>query len=39
MSRPPAAAIEITRVVERTLKESRAVDVESLCIKAGSKVT
>ena len=36
--RPPPAAVEVLRVVERALKESRAVETESLCIVAGEKV-
>lgn len=31
-------AVEINRFVERCLKESKPVDVESLCIVAGEKV-
>mmetsp|Transcript_10791 Transcript_10791/g.27787 ORF Transcript_10791/g.27787 Transcript_10791/m.27787 type:complete len:355 (+) Transcript_10791:333-1397(+) len=36
--RPSAAGVEVQRIVERTLKESRAVETESLCIVAGEKV-
>jgi exosome complex component RRP45 len=36
--RPLPAAVEVLRVVERALKESRAVETESLCIVAGEKV-
>ncbi len=31
-------AVEVTRILERCFKESRAVDTESLCIIAGQKV-
>ncbi len=36
--RPGEDAIEIGRLVERALKQSRAVDVEALCVLAGRKV-
>ena len=36
--RPSPLAIELRRVLERGLKECRAVDCESLCIVAGEKV-
>jgi exosome complex component RRP45 len=35
---PPQDSVFICRVVERTLRESGAIDTESLCIVAGSKV-
>ena len=31
--------VEITRILERCIKESRCVDTESLCIMAGVKVS
>ena len=36
--RPSQKNIEISRVVERAIRKSRALDVESLCIVAGSRV-
>jgi exosome complex RNA-binding protein Rrp42 (RNase PH superfamily) len=33
-----SAAAELTSVIERQLKESRAIDTEALCIVAGEKV-
>eukprot|EP01102_Stenamoeba_stenopodia_P008509 TRINITY_DN2452_c0_g1_i1.p1 TRINITY_DN2452_c0_g1~~TRINITY_DN2452_c0_g1_i1.p1 ORF type:complete len:445 (-),score=155.29 TRINITY_DN2452_c0_g1_i1:29-1363(-) len=36
--RPSEAAIELGRVVERALRESRAIDTEALCIIAGQQV-
>eukprot|EP00038_Savillea_parva_P010531 m.190969 g.190969 ORF g.190969 m.190969 type:complete len:370 (+) comp18193_c0_seq1:195-1304(+) len=36
--RPSADGVEIQRIVERALRESRAVETESLCIVAGEKV-
>jgi len=36
--RPSDQAIEINRFVERCLRESRTIDMESLCIIAGEKV-
>lgn len=36
--RPSARAVSVSRVVERSLRDSDAVDVESLCIIAGEKV-
>jgi exosome complex component RRP45 len=36
--RPSASAVEVIRIVERGLRESRAVDTEALCIIAGEKV-
>lgn len=36
--RHSAHATEINRILERCLKESRAIDTESLCIIAGQKV-
>ncbi|KAJ3675200.1 hypothetical protein LUZ60_004242 [Juncus effusus] len=36
--RPSEAAIELGRVVDRGLRESRAVDMESLCVIAGKSV-
>ena len=32
------AALEVTRLVERALRDSRAVDLEALCVLAGQKV-
>ncbi len=32
------AAMEVTRLVERALRDSRAVDLEALCVLAGQKV-
>lgn len=37
-SRPSEGAIELGRVVERGLRESRAIDTEALCIVAGEMV-
>ncbi|GAM19753.1 hypothetical protein SAMD00019534_029280 [Acytostelium subglobosum LB1] len=37
-TRSNPAEIELGRLIERGLKESRAIDTESLCIVAGSKV-
>ena len=39
VGRPSSVATEITRTLERCVKESRAVDTESLCIIAGEKVS
>lgn len=39
VGRPSSVATEITRTLERCVKESRAVDLESLCIIAGEKVS
>lgn len=36
--RPSDAAVELGRMMERNLRESRAVDTEGLCIVAGVKV-
>ena len=36
--RPSSQAIEINQFVERCFRESRAIDMESLCIIAGEKV-
>lgn len=36
--RPPESAIELGRIVERGLRESKAIDSEALCIVAGVKV-
>ncbi|CAM0945707.1 unnamed protein product [Alopecurus aequalis] len=36
--RPGEAAIELGRVIDRGLRESRAVDMESLCVVAGKQV-
>ncbi|KAK1697858.1 hypothetical protein QYE76_014555 [Lolium multiflorum] len=36
--RPGEAAIELGRVIDRGLRESRAVDLESLCVVAGKHV-
>ncbi|XP_064392820.1 exosome complex component RRP45-like [Halichondria panicea] len=38
VGRPSSVATVITRTLERCVKESRAVDTESLCIIAGQKV-
>ncbi|KAJ6807994.1 exosome complex component RRP45A-like [Iris pallida] len=38
VGRPGEAAIELGRVIDRGLRESRAVDMESLCIVAGKLV-
>lgn len=38
VGRPSAQGVEIGRVVERVIKQSRALDVESLCILSGQKV-
>ena len=32
------SSVELVRLLERTIKESRAVDTESLCVVAGAKV-
>ncbi len=36
--KPGEDAIEVARLVERSLKQSNAVDVEALCVVAGRKV-
>eukprot|EP01119_Soliformovum_irregulare_P018220 TRINITY_DN5540_c0_g1_i2.p1 TRINITY_DN5540_c0_g1~~TRINITY_DN5540_c0_g1_i2.p1 ORF type:complete len:465 (-),score=146.93 TRINITY_DN5540_c0_g1_i2:304-1530(-) len=38
LGRPTEAAIELGRIVERGLRESRAIDSEALCLIAGEKV-
>lgn len=38
VGRPSAQGTEVSRTLERCLKESRAIDTESLCIIAGEKV-
>lgn len=38
VGRPSPVATEVARMLERCLKESRAVETESLCIIAGEKV-
>ena len=38
VGRPSSSSTEINRTLERCVKESRAVDTESLCIVAGEKV-
>ena len=38
MSRQTPLAVELGRVIERGLKQSRAVDTESLCVSAGEQV-
>ena len=38
VGRSSPVATEVARMLERCLKESRAVDMESLCIIAGEKV-
>ena len=38
VGRSSPVATEVARMLERCLKESRAVDTESLCIIAGEKV-
>jgi exosome complex component RRP45 len=35
---PPEKGVEQARLVERALRESRAIDLESLCVLAGEKV-
>lgn len=35
---PPVEAIELARVVDRGLRESKAIDFKKLCVKAGEKV-
>lgn len=36
--RPTEDSIEISRIIERALKTSRAIDTEALCIATGEKV-
>jgi len=36
--RPSVETVQISRMIEKTLRESRAVDTEGLCIKAEEKV-
>jgi len=36
--RPSEAAIELMRLLERTLRKSQAIDVETLCVVAGRRV-
>ena len=36
--RPPEAAVEIMRLLDRVMRKSQAVDIESLCIVAGKSV-
>ncbi len=36
--KPGEDAIEVARLVERSLKQSHAVDTEALCVVAGRKV-
>ena len=36
--RPGEAAIEVMRLLERALRDSRAVDLEALCVLVGQKV-
>lgn len=36
--RPSPYAIEVARIIERSLKDSKAIDTEALCILAGEKV-
>jgi exosome complex component RRP45 len=38
VGRPSIDAVHVSRMIERTLRESRAIDTEGLCIKAGEKV-
>lgn len=38
INRPTDSSIEIGRVIERGLRESRAIDTEALCVVAGVKV-
>ncbi|XP_071087734.1 exosome complex component RRP45-like [Haliotis cracherodii] len=38
IGRPSEFGVELTRLLERCLKESRCVDTESLCVVAGEKV-
>ena len=35
---PTKESIELARVVDRTIRESKVIDVEKLCVKAGEKV-
>lgn len=37
-NRPSDKAVELSRVVERGIKDSRAIDTEALCLVAGEKV-
>lgn len=37
--RPTAAATELARLIERGLRETKAVDLEALCVLAGRKVS
>ena len=39
MHRPSSYAVEMMRILERCIKESRAIDTESLCIIAGEKAS
>lgn len=36
--KPSGESIEISRIVERVIKDSRAIDTEALCIVSGEKV-
>ena len=36
--RPGEAAIEVTRLLERAFRDSRAIDQEALCVLAGHRV-
>lgn len=38
VGRPSKYAVELGRIIERNLRDSRAVDTEGLCIVAGTKV-
>lgn len=36
--RPPAAAVEISRIIERAVRDSQALDAEALCVIHGERV-
>lgn len=38
LNRVSEEAVEVGRLIERSLKESRAIDTEALCIRAGEQV-
>jgi len=38
VGRPTEAAVELMRLIERSLRRSQAIDVESLCVVAGRRV-
>ena len=37
-SRPSQSTVEINRLLEKSVKDSRCIDTESLCIVAGAQV-